>query len=104
LTDINLLIAIDDTLVLIENQLEGSDHTHLGQIMTYLAGLEAHTIVWIAADFREPHLSRWPQLNSTSRWNLRGYSPVLEVLPKNPEANNSVHVLIYPEVAKREHQ
>lgn len=52
---------LDDTLVLIENQLEASDHTHLGQIMTYLAGLSAHTIIWIAPSFREPHLSavRW---------------------------------------------
>lgn len=51
----------DGTLVLIENQLERTDHTHLGQIMTYLAGLEAQTVVWIAPEFREPHLSaiRW---------------------------------------------
>lgn len=49
--------TMDDSLVLIENQLEGTDHTHLGQIMTYLAGLEAQTVVWIATDFREPHLS-----------------------------------------------
>ena len=47
--------------VLIENQLEASDHTHLGQIMTYLAGLEANVVVWIAPAFREPHLAaiRW---------------------------------------------
>ncbi|QPM91424.1 hypothetical protein [Pseudooceanicola algae] len=52
---------MDDTTVLIENQLETTDHTHLGQIMTYLAGLEAQTVVWIAPAFREPHLSaiRW---------------------------------------------
>jgi hypothetical protein len=52
---------MDDTVVLIENQLEMTDHTHLGQIMTYLAGLNAHTVVWIAPGFREPHLSaiRW---------------------------------------------
>ncbi|MCW6036680.1 hypothetical protein K4A83_10455 [Spirulina subsalsa FACHB-351] len=56
----------DDTLVLIENQLEGSDHLHLGQIMTYLAGLEAHTIVWIAADFREPHISALNWLNENT--------------------------------------
>lgn len=51
----------DGTIVLIENQLEATDHTHLGQIMTYLAGLEAKTVVWIAPRFREPHLSaiRW---------------------------------------------
>lgn len=52
---------MDDSRVLIENQLEQTDHTHLGQIMTYLAGLEAQTVVWIAPAFREPHLSaiRW---------------------------------------------
>lgn len=51
----------DDSVVLIENQLEGSDHTHLGQIMTYLAGLETHTMIWIAPSFRDEHLSaiRW---------------------------------------------
>lgn len=52
---------LDDSLVLIENQFQQSDHSHLGQIMTYLAGLEAQTVVWIAPRFREPHLSaiRW---------------------------------------------
>lgn len=52
---------MDDTVVLIENQLETTNHTHLGQIMTYLAGLEVQTVVWIAPAFREPHLSaiRW---------------------------------------------
>ena len=51
----------DDSRVLIENQLEGSDHTHLGQILTYLAGVQARTVVWIARDFGESHRSaiRW---------------------------------------------
>ena len=51
----------DDSLVLIENQLTRTDHSHLGQIMTYLAGLEVSTVIWIAEGFREAHLSaiRW---------------------------------------------
>ena len=51
----------DGGRLLIENQLEGSDHRHLGQILTYLAGVQAQTVIWIARDFDEPHLSaiRW---------------------------------------------
>ena len=57
----------DDSFVLIENQLEASDHTHLGQILTYLAGLEARTVIWVARDFQEAHLSaiRWLNENTT---------------------------------------
>lgn len=54
---------MDGRLVLIENQLEGTDHTHLGQILTYLSGLEAEIVIWIAADFRDPHLSAISWLN-----------------------------------------
>lgn len=59
--DILARSATDDSIVLVENQLEASDHTHLGQIMTYLAGLEAQTMVWVAPSFRDEHLSaiRW---------------------------------------------
>ncbi len=47
--------------VLIENQLGQTDLKHLGQILAYLAGLEAQIVIWIAPDFRDDHLSavRW---------------------------------------------
>lgn len=54
---------IDDSLVLIENQLEAGDHNHLGQILTYLSGLDAKTIVWIASSFTDEHLSALKWLN-----------------------------------------
>lgn len=53
--------------ILIENQLEATDHTHLGQIMTYLAGLEVKVIVWIATEFRAPHLSAIQWLNDNTK-------------------------------------
>jgi hypothetical protein len=86
--------ARDDSLVLIENQLEGSDHTHLGQIMTYLAGLEVKTVIWIAREFRDSHLSAIKWLNEhtadefsffavklkVGRIGDSPFSPLLEVL------------------------
>lgn len=51
----------DGTRVLIENQLEDANHQHLGQVLAYLAGVEAKVVVWIAKEFDEQQRSaiRW---------------------------------------------
>lgn len=42
--------------VLIENQLEKTDHVHLGQILTNISNLEAKVAVWISSDPRPEHM------------------------------------------------
>ncbi|MCS7468515.1 DUF4268 domain-containing protein [Stieleria sp. ICT_E10.1] len=49
--------------VLVENQLERTDHIHLGQVVTYAAGLQAATIVWVAARFTDEHRAALDWLN-----------------------------------------
>ena len=53
----------DDVWVLIENQLERTDHIHLGQLLTYAASLQAVTIVWVAAMFTDEHCAVFDWLN-----------------------------------------
>jgi len=55
--------TVDDQWVLIENQLGRTDHTHMGQLLTYAAGLNAVTIVWIAKRFSDPHRAALDWLN-----------------------------------------
>ena len=50
-------------MVAIENQLETSDHSHLGQLLTYAAGLEARVSVWVAPAFFYEHAEALHRLN-----------------------------------------
>ena len=49
--------------VLIENQLEATNHDHLGKIITYASGLDANVVVWIVACAKEEHASAIEWLN-----------------------------------------
>ncbi len=51
--------------IVIENQLERSDHDHLGKLITYLAAFEAKSAVWIVSDPRPEHMGAITWLNAS---------------------------------------
>ena len=59
-----------DKIVIIENQLESSDHDHLGKIITYASGLDASTIIWIVTNARTEHKSAIEWLNNNTISNI----------------------------------
>jgi hypothetical protein len=52
-----------DAIVIVENQLDPTDHKHLGQLITYAAGLEAAIVIWIAPEVGDDHRSAIKWLN-----------------------------------------
>jgi len=103
--DIVCVDAATGHKVLIENQLERTDHSHLGQLLTYAAGLDAVTIIWIADQFTEEHRAALDWLNRVTDetvnffgceielWKIRDSSPAAKfnVIAKPNEWTKTSH-------------
>ncbi|MFM8303988.1 MAG: DUF4268 domain-containing protein [Actinomycetota bacterium] len=70
----------NDCGLVVENQLTATDHVHLGQLLTYAAGTDAGTIVWVATKFNEEHRQAIDFLNSVSADNARFFGVVVQVV------------------------
>ncbi|WP_312473495.1 DUF4268 domain-containing protein [Neobacillus sp.] len=66
--------------VIIENQLEKTDHTHLGQILTYAVGTTAKTVIWITPEPRVEHVEVFEWLNEITPIDTSWYLFKLEVI------------------------
>jgi hypothetical protein len=66
--------------VIIENQLEQTDHSHLGQVMAYAAGKEAGVVIWVATEFRDEHRQTLDWLNEITGEHVSFFGIELELL------------------------
>ena len=70
--DVLASFPVNGSRVVIENQLDNTDHAHLGQILSNMARLEAQTAIWLAREFQPAHLSaiRWLNINTPGDFNF----------------------------------
>ncbi|HEX7060043.1 MAG TPA: hypothetical protein VF176_09355 [Solirubrobacterales bacterium] len=77
------LIGRDHTnqaTLMVENQLEATDHSHLGQVLLYAAGTGAGTIVWVAREFRPEHRDALSWLNQNTGEEFHFFGVEVEVV------------------------
>ena len=65
--------------VIIENQLESTDHDHLGKLITYASGLDAEIIIWIVKDVRDEHKKAIDWLNENTDEKLNFFAIKMEL-------------------------
>lgn len=94
------LVATDEDSghkVIIENQLEQTDHRHLGQIITYASGYDARIVIWIVKDVREEHQKAIEWLNNNTASDLSFFLIRMELwqIGDSPYAPK-FHVVVEP--------
>src|SRR3990172_2285039 len=88
--------------VVIENQLNSTDHDHLGKLLTYAAGLDARTVIWVAQAIRDEHRQtlQWLNERTSSETNFFGVSVEVFQIDESKPAFKLVPV-VYPSEWKK---
>lgn len=76
---LDILCTSGEEQVIIENQLERTNHTHLGQILTYAAGTGARKVIWVAESFRPEHVAALEFLNQNTTDDLNFFAVEVEL-------------------------
>lgn len=78
---LDILAVNEDTNenIIIENQLEITNHDHLGKVLVYGAGYDAKTIIWIVKDYNEEHKQAIEWLNEHSDENINLFLVKIEL-------------------------
>lgn len=76
---LDILCTDGDDQVIIENQLEKTNHTHLGQIIAYAAGVGAKKVIWVAESFRPEHAAAFEFLNENTTDELSFFAVEVEL-------------------------
>lgn len=69
----------ENSFVIIENQFGPTDHDHLGKLLTYAAGREAKTVIWIAERIRDEHRAAIDLLNSATNDDFQFFALEIEL-------------------------
>lgn len=79
--NVDLLCADEKgNMIVIENQLEHTDDTHFGKLLTYAINLKAETAIWIASDIKREHLAAIEWINDMTRKKLTFYFVKVEAV------------------------
>ncbi len=70
----------NDCVLIVENQLTPTDHDHLGKLITYAAGTDAGTVIWLAPKFREEHREALDLLNDLGSDRVRFFGVELSAV------------------------
>lgn len=76
---LDILCTDGDEQVIIENQLEKTNHAHLGQIIAYAAGVGAKKVIWVAESFRPEHAAALQFLNDHTTDDLNFFAVEVEL-------------------------